>query len=239
MDISTHLLASVGPGGAGTGILPDWADPILLLHQPGLAPWLLLIIGGIVFTESGLLVGFFLPGDSLLFTAGLLVATGTLRIHILALGALVFICAFAGDQTGYLIGRKAGPAIFRKPDAKLFKQEHLMQARTFFNKYGGRAVILARFVPVIRTFTPVIAGAANMRYRTFLTYNAIGALLWGIGMTLLGYWLGQFDWIGKNIDLIFIAVVLASVLPIAIEVIKARRRRNRGTQAQAVEQHRS
>jgi membrane-associated protein len=226
MHITAGLPAALETGRASTGLLPDWADPALILTQPGLAPWLLLIIGGIVFAESGLLVGFFLPGDSLLFTAGLLVATGTLKVQILLLGALVFVCAFAGDQTGYLIGRKAGPAIFKKPDAKVFKQERLTQAHAFFERYGGRAVILARFVPVIRTFTPVIAGAANMSYRTFLIYNAAGAVLWGIGVVLLGYWLGHFDWIGKNIDVIFIAVVLASLLPVAIELLKARRRRS-------------
>lgn len=225
MHTTPRLLTPFGPGTAPTGLLPDWVDPTHFLQTPGLGPWLLLIICGIVFAETGLLVGFFLPGDSLLFTAGLLVATGILQVNILLLGILVFVCAFAGDQTGYLIGRKAGPAIYRKPDAKMFKQEHLAQAHAFFDKYGGRAVILARFIPIVRTFTPVIAGAANMGYRTFTIYNAAGALLWGSGMTLLGFWLGQYEWIGKNIDIIFIAVVLVSVLPMIVELIKARRRR--------------
>ncbi|QSZ51403.1 hypothetical protein EU811_22030 [Arthrobacter sp. TS-15] len=226
MDI-TRTISALGAGRVGTGLLPDWADPAVILHQPALAPWLLVIIGGVVFAESGLLVGFFLPGDSLLFTAGLLVATGTLNINIFLLGIIVFLCAFAGDQTGYLIGKRTGPALYRKPDAKLFKQEHLTKAHQFFLRYGGRAVILARFIPIVRTFTPVIAGAANMSYRTFILFNAVGALLWGMGMTLLGFWLGQYEWIGKNIDIIFIAVVLLSVLPMIIEIVKTRRRRTR------------
>ncbi|WP_284978433.1 VTT domain-containing protein [Arthrobacter sp. fls2-241-R2A-200] len=224
MDFSPRFISALGTGRVGAGLLPDWADPAVVLHQPALAPWLLLIIGGFVFAESGLLVGFFLPGDSLLFTAGLLVATGALNINIFLLGALVFVCAFVGDQTGYLIGRKTGPALFRRPDARLFKQERLAKAHAFFDRYGGRAVILARFVPIIRTFTPVVAGAANMSYRTFILFNAMGAFVWGMGMTLLGYGLGQFDWIGKNIDLIFVAIVLVSVVPMIAELIRSKRR---------------
>lgn len=177
----------------------------------------------VLFAETGLLVGFFLPGDSLLFTAGLLTATGTIQVPIGVLGLCVFIAAFAGDQVGYYIGHRAGPAVFRRPESRLFRQEYVDRAHEFFERFGGRAVILARFVPIVRTFVPVIAGVARMPYRTFITYNVVGALLWGVGVTLLGFWLGQFDWVGRNIDIIFIVIVAISVIPIAIELLKARR----------------
>ncbi|GGC91764.1 hypothetical protein GCM10011512_18540 [Tersicoccus solisilvae] len=205
------------------GILPDWLDPNVFLRDPALAPWIVLLVCAIVFAETGLLVGFFLPGDSLLFTAGLLTATGTIQVPIIVLGLCVFIAAFAGDQVGYYIGHRAGPAVFRRPDSRLFRQEYVDRAHEFFERFGGRAVILARFVPIVRTFTPVIAGVAKMPYRTFITYNVVGALLWGVGVTLLGFWLGQFAWVGENIDIIFIVIVALSVIPIAVELLKARR----------------
>ncbi|WP_260680738.1 VTT domain-containing protein [Arthrobacter sp. KBS0703] len=173
--------------------------------------------------RNGILVGFFLPGDSLLFTAGLLVATGTVHVNIVLLGAAAFVAAFAGDQTGYLIGRKAGPAVFNKPDSRLFRNEYADKAHGFFEEYGRRSVILARFVPIVRTFLPVTAGVAGMRYRTFMAFNAIGALLWGVGVPLVGFWLGRYEWTGANIGLTFILIVLVSVVPIGLELLKSRR----------------
>ena len=205
--------------------LPDWLNPDVFLRDPALGPWIILLICGIVFAETGLLVGFFLPGDSMLFTAGLLVATGALDVSLPLFTALIFISAFVGDQTGYLIGRKAGPPIFSRPDSRLFRQEYVERAHMFFERFGGRAVVLARFVPIVRTFVPVIAGVAHMSYRVFVLYNLLGALLWGVGVTLLGFWLGQYEWVGENIDLIFLAVVLLSVIPIGIEILMAGRRR--------------
>jgi membrane-associated protein len=206
-----------------TGILPAWMDPNEFLRDPAVAPWVIVVVCAFLFIETGILVGFFLPGDSLLFTAGLLIATGTVHVNILLLGAAAFVAAFAGDQTGYLIGRKAGPAVFNKPDSRLFRSEYVDKAHGFFEKYGRRSVILARFVPIVRTFLPVTAGVAGMRYRTFIAFNAIGALLWGVGVPLLGFWLGRYEWIGANIDLIFLLIVLVSVVPIGIELLKNRR----------------
>ncbi|MDN5755663.1 MAG: VTT domain-containing protein [Arthrobacter sp.] len=205
------------------GLLPDFLNPDVFLRDPRLAPWIILLVCGIVFAETGLLVGFFLPGDSMLFTAGLLVATGAIDVNLWFFAGCVFIAAFAGDQTGYLIGHKAGPSVFNKPDSRFFRKEYVDKAHEFFERFGGRAVILARFVPIVRTFVPVIAGVAKMHYRTFIAFNLVGALLWGVGVTLLGHWLGQYTWVGNNIDIIFVAIVLLSVVPIAVELIKARK----------------
>jgi membrane-associated protein len=208
-----------------TGLLPPWMDPNQFLRDPAVAPWVVVVLCAFLFIETGILVGFFLPGDSLLFTAGLLVATGTVHVNVLLLGAAAFIAAFAGDQTGYLIGRKAGPAVFNKPGSRWFRSEYVDKAHGFFEKYGRRSVILARFVPIVRTFLPVTAGVAGMGYRTFIAFNAIGALLWGVGVPLLGFWLGRYDWIGANIDLIFVLIVLFSVVPVGVELLKSRRQK--------------
>jgi membrane-associated protein len=218
-------LAAIAAQPVSASLLPDWLNPDVFLRNPALGPWVILLICGIVFAETGLLVGFFLPGDSMLFTAGLLVATGALDVSLPLFALLIFIAAFVGDQTGYLIGRKAGPAIFNKPDSRFFRKEHVETARVFFERFGGRAVVLARFVPIVRTFVPVIAGVAHMPYRIFALYNLLGALLWGVGVTMLGFWLGQYEWVGKNIDVIFIVIVLISVIPIGIELFKTGRRK--------------
>ncbi len=214
-------------GGAGpvqphlSSLLPDWLNPQVFLANPAFAPWVVLLVCGIIFAETGLLVGFFLPGDSMLFTAGLLVATGTIKFNIWAFVALIIVSAILGNQAGYLIGSKAGPALFNKPDSKLFKRENVESAHAFFEKHGGKALILARFVPIIRTFVPVIVGVAQMSKRKFFLFNVIGAVLWGGGVTLLGYLLGdKVPWVRDNLDIIFIAIVLVSVIPIAIEVIR-------------------
>jgi membrane-associated protein len=214
-----------------TGLLPGWLDPNEFLRDPAVAPWIIVVVCAFLFTETGLLIGFFLPGDSLLFTAGLLVATDTVHVSILLLGAAAFLAAVAGDQTGYLIGRKAGPAVFNNPDSRLFRREYVDRAHGFFEKYGRRSVILARFVPIVRTFLPVTAGVAGMRYRTFIAFNVIGGLLWGVGVPLLGFWLGRYEWIGANIDLIFILIVLGSVVPVGLELLKNRRAKAAGRDA--------
>lgn len=179
----------------------------------------------VVFAESGLLIGFFLPGDSLLFTAGLLVASGFIQTPLPVLCALIAISAIAGDQVGYYIGRRAGPAIFRRPDSRLFKQEYVDKAYAYFDRYGPRTIVLARFVPIVRTFAPVVAGVGRMRYRTFVTYNIVGGLLWGVGVTLLGYYLGQFAFVQAHIELILIGIVAVSVVPIVVELARSRSRR--------------
>ena len=212
--------------------LPDWLNPQIFLADPALAPWVVLLVCGIVFAETGLLVGFFLPGDSLLFTAGLLVATGTIKVNIVALITLVVISAIIGNQCGYLIGRKAGPALFNRPESRLFKHENVEKAHIFFEKHGGKALILARFVPIIRTFVPVIVGVAEYDRKKFFLFNVIGGVLWGGGVTLLGYILGdRVPWVSKNLDLIFIVIVLVSVLPILIEGVKGYLDRKKSGQA--------
>lgn len=199
---------------------PQWLDPDYLISTFGLIGILV-----IVFAESGLLIGFFLPGDSLLFTTGLLVAGHQYLTQPLWLVCLlVVVAAVLGDQTGYLFGRKAGPRLFTRPDSRLFKQENVEKANTFFATYGPRSIVLARFVPVVRTFTPIVAGVSAMRYRTFVLFNIIGGTLWAMGVTVLGYFLGQTDFVAAHIELILIAVVAVSVLPLAFEYLRARRR---------------
>jgi membrane-associated protein len=200
--------------------MPSFLDPEWLISTFGLAGILAL-----VFAESGLLIGFFLPGDSLLFTAGLLIAGGTyLHQPLWLMCLLVSIAAVAGDQFGYLFGRRFGPALFRRPDSRLFKQENLTRAKDFFQRYGARSIVLARFVPIVRTFTPIVAGASHMHYRTFLVYNIIGGTLWGCGVTILGYFLGQIAFVKDNIELILIGIVAISVIPVAIELLRSRSR---------------
>ncbi|CUU55488.1 membrane-associated protein [Parafrankia irregularis] len=190
------------------------------LAKAGLAVVLL-----VVFAESGLLVGFFLPGDSLLFTLGLLISRDEVSTPLWLACALVGTAAALGDQVGYLFGRKAGPALFRRPDSRLFRQEYVDQAHGFFEKHGPRSIVLARFVPVVRTFTPVIAGVSAMHYRVFVVYNIVGAVLWGCGVTILGFFLGRIDFIRQNVEVILLLVVVISVIPILVEVLRARRRK--------------
>ncbi|MEU9467590.1 VTT domain-containing protein [Streptomyces avermitilis] len=196
---------------------PSWLDPNTLLDNFGI--WGLLLI---VFAESGLLIGFFLPGDSLLFTCGLLITAGTLDFPLWAAIALICLAAILGDQAGYMFGKKVGPSLFNRPDSHLFKQENVVKAHDFFEKYGPKSLILARFVPIVRTFTPIIAGVSGMKYRSFLIFNIIGGVLWGAGVTLLGSWLGNIEFVHKNIEAILILIVLVSVVPIAIEFLRAR-----------------
>lgn len=146
-------------------------------------------IWSIVFAESGLLIGFFLPGDSLLFTAGFLASQSLLNIWLLL--PITFLCAVLGDNVGYLTGKHVGRRLFNKEDSLFFHRNHLIKAQTFYDKYGGKTIILARFMPIVRTFAPIVAGMGNMRYRTFLTYNIVGGFLWTVGLLLLGYFLGQ------------------------------------------------
>ncbi|MEU1004039.1 DedA family protein [Streptomyces tibetensis] len=208
---------------------PEWLSPDYLISTFSL-PGILLI----VFAESGLFA--FLPGDSLLFTAGLFVAEGTYITQPLWLVcALIVLAAVLGDQVGYMIGKFLGPKLFSRPNSKLFKQENLDKAHEFMEKYGPKAIVLARFVPIVRTFAPIVAGAGRMKYRTFLTYNVIGGIAWGTGVTLAGYWLGQIGFIKKNVESILILIVLLSVVPIIIEYLRDRSKKKRAA-AEAPEQ---
>ena len=181
----------------------------------------LIAICVVVVIETGLLFPF-LPGDSLLFTVGLFIGTGALGVPLWLASLALFAAALVGDQIGYAIGRRAGPAIFRRPDPRFFKQQYIDQTHAFFERYGGRAIILARFVPFVRTYIPVAAGIGKMSYGHFLRYNAIGAFLWGVGVTLLGYWLGRFDVVKNNIEIALVLVVAVSLIPIVVEWLKHR-----------------
>lgn len=183
----------------------------------------------IVFAESGLLVGFFLPGDSMLFTLGMLISRDEVSTSLPLAVILIAVAAVAGDQVGYLFGRKVGPALFARPNSRFFKQEYVEQANEFFAKNGPRSIVLARFVPVVRTFTPIIAGVSRMNYRVFSLYNIVGAVVWGCGVTLLGYFLGSIDFVHNNIEAMLVLVVLVSVAPIAIEYLRKRRHRRSGS----------
>jgi membrane-associated protein len=177
----------------------------------------------IVFTETGLMIGFFLPGDSLLVTAGLFAAKGDL--NIVWLNALLMTCAVLGDATGYYIGRKLGPALFRREDSLFFKKKHLIATHEFYERHGGKTIIIARFVPVVRTFAPVVAGMANMGYRRFAAFNIIGGVGWVFSMTMLGYLLvTMFPATEKHIEKVIIVVVFLSLLPGLIEWLRARAR---------------
>ena len=195
--------------------LKEFIDPTHLIQMFGY-PGLTLI----VFLETGAMI-FFLPGDSLLFMAGLFAGNGDL--NILALWALLIPAAIIGDATSYFIGAKMGPALFNKPDSKLFKPAHMKVAHDFYEKHGGKAIIMARFMPIVRTFVPVVAGIGKMPYRRFAAFNAAGGVLWVMSMTIAGYFLGQIPFVKKNIELMVIGIIVLSVLPGVIAWLRARK----------------
>jgi membrane-associated protein len=177
----------------------------------------------IIFAETGLLFGFFLPGDSLLFALGLFIATGQIDVPLWLAVTLLAISAFAGDQTGYWIGRRLGPAVFNKPKSRLFNPKNVEMAHAFFEKYGSRAVVLAHFVPIMRTFIPVSAGVAKLSWRKYTIYNLVGISLWAVGVTLLGATFGQVPWVQHNLEIVLILFVVISFIPIGLELLKAYR----------------
>jgi len=192
----------------------------------------------IVFLESCLV--FFLPGDALLFTAGYL-ASGpssvpeSLHLPLIPLMLGIFVAAVAGNQVGYIIGVKVGPALFNRPNSRFFRRDNVDKAQEFFDRYGPKTIVLARFVPVVRTFAPMIAGMSRMRYRVFVTYNIIGGAAWAFGVTLLGYFLGQVPAIANHVELAIVAVVAISLIPIVYEAMKARRERRNDAEPTLVE----
>jgi len=206
-----------------TALGPSWLNPETLLTNLGdIAFWVVL---GIIFAECGLLIGFFLPGDSLLFITGLFIAQNYISINIWLAAILLTISAILGNAVGYWIGKKAGPALFRKPDSKLFKREYVEKTAEFFEKYGARAIVMARFIPIVRTFITATAGMGRMDFRRFMLFSAVGGVLWAGGVTILGYFLGNIEFVKKNIELILILVIVISVIPVVIEWIKHRRQR--------------
>jgi membrane-associated protein len=187
-------------------------------------------LGLIIFAESGLLIGFFLPGDSLLFFAGFLASSAAVEQFgerympsLWIVAAVCAVVAIVGDQVGYLIGNKIGPTLLQRPKSRLFDPAHVAKAEVFFAKHGAKTIVLARFVPVVRTFVPTVAGVSSMHYRTFVTYNIIGGVLWGAGITTLGYFLGEIEVVKNNIEIAALVIVAVSVLPIALEYLKHRR----------------
>ncbi len=198
----------------------DWLNPEYLLNQFG--DYALWGAAAVIFAECGLLIGFFLPGDSLLFTVGLLVAQDKISYPLWVCCAVLTVAALLGNACGYLIGDKVGPRIFHREDSRLFKKEYVEKTHAFFEKYGNRAILLARFVPIVRTFITVMAGVGTMRFRRFMVYSTIGAVLWATGVTLLGHWLGNISFVRNHIELMLLAIVLVSVVPILVEYLRHR-----------------
>lgn len=204
-----------------TALGPSWLDPNSIVTDYGLIG-----IAVILFAECGLLVGFFLPGDTLLFAAGVLVKKGSFDQPLWVVIAVEAVAAIAGNLVGYEIGRRGGPAVFNKPGSRLFKPEYVDRTQAFFDRYGAPAIVLGRFVPVVRTFITVMAGAGRMRFRTYATYTLLGGLLWTISVTVLGYFLGNVAFIADNIELLLLAGVLVSVVPVGFHLIRHTRSRS-------------
>jgi membrane-associated protein len=207
--------------------MPNLLDPMYWLGANGVfghavLPGILLI----VFVETGLLFPL-LPGESLLFTGGLLAASANPPVSIEVLAPSVAVVAILGDQCGYFIGRRIGPALFRKEDSRFFKQHHVTESHAFFEKYGPMAIIMARFMPFIRTFTPVVAGVSYMRYPVFLGFDIVGGVAWGAGATLLGYFLGNNQFVHANLEKIILAILFVSMIPAFIATGRAYRNRRR------------
>ena len=208
-------------------VLEVWrslTDPEHLIHllSAVFTGWLgYALLAGIVFAETGLLVGLFLPGDSLLFTIGVVAGAGDLDIVRISL--LLAIASVAGDQSGYFLGFRTGPRIFSRPDSRLFKQEYVTRTMHFFERHGGKTLIYAKFVPIVRTFAPFMAGVGKMRYVRFLSFNVFGGIGWVVSMTLAGYFLGGVPLIRRNFEKVVLAIVLVSVLPLLVQFVQSRR----------------
>ncbi|MFN2478516.1 MAG: DedA family protein [Pseudonocardiaceae bacterium] len=206
--------------GMSMALNPSWLDPEQLLQMLG--PYVLAGLCLIIFAECGLLIGFFMPGDSLLFTAGLFVASGRIGTPIWLVCLLLTGCAVLGNVVGYYLGYRAGPALFDRPDSRLFKREYVDKTHAFFDKYGARAIVLGRFVPIVRTFITAVAGVGRMDRRKYFIYSILGGVGWATGLTLLGFWLGGVTFVRAHVELILIGIVALSIIPILIEAIRAR-----------------
>jgi membrane-associated protein len=212
-------------------ILPSWLNPASLIDSMG--SWAILGVALIIFAECGILLGFFLPGDTLLFVSGLLIATARdggngLHINLALFIVLISAAAFVGNLVGYYIGRAVGPRVFSRKDAKLLKPEHVERSHAFFERYGPLTVMIARFVPVVRTVATVMAGVGRMNPRLYTAYSAVGGVVWVTVVTLAGFFLGQIGWIRGNVDLIFVAAAVVVVLAAAAPAYLHWRQRRRG-----------
>ncbi|HEY0260034.1 MAG TPA: DedA family protein [Lacisediminihabitans sp.] len=206
-----------------SGLVP-WLDPKFLIEGAG--PWAVLVVCAVIFAETGLLIGFVFPGDTLLLITGLLTFRHVVHINIWWVALAIGLAAFLGGEAGYYIGKRSGPAIFERRETGLISMASVRRTNAFFAKYGGFAVILARFVPVVRTFAPIAAGVGKMNYRKYSLYNAIGAFLWGAGVTLIGFVLGNIrpvaDFVVEYVDLILVAVVLLTLVPVLVHYVRTR-----------------
>ena len=205
-------------------LLRSLTDPerLIRLLSTILSGWLgYTALFAVVFAETGLLVGFFLPGDSLLFTVGVVAGAG--QLNIVLVNVLLMAAAVIGDTVGYLLGRKAGPHIFNRPDSRFFRREHLLRTHAFYEKHGGKTIVYARFIPIIRTFAPFVAGVGEMNYVRFLSYNIFGGIGWVFLMTMLGYTLGNVQLVRQHFEKVIVAIVVISFLPAVLEVLKSRR----------------
>jgi len=182
------------------------------------------LLFGVVFAETGLLTGFFLPGDSFLFTVGVVAGAGQLRLEWV--WAALMAAGILGDSTGYWLGRRTGPMIFRRPDSRFFKREHLIRSQQFYEKYGGRTIIIAKFLPIVRTFVPFLAGVSRMRYPRFVVFSVSGVVLWVASLTTLGYTLGNVPLVRRHFEKVILAIIVLSLIPVISESLRARRRKS-------------
>lgn len=200
--------------------------PERLIHllTTALTGWLgYALLFGVIFAETGLLTGFFLPGDSFLFTVGVVAGAGQLRLPWV--WTVLMTAAILGDSTGYWLGRRTGPVIFRRPDSRFFKREHLMRSKQFYEKYGGRTIVYAKFLPILRTFVPFLAGVSEMRYARFLTFSVCGVVGWVASVTTLGYSLGGVALVRRHFEKVILLIILLSLIPVVSQSLRARRRR--------------
>ena len=198
-------------------------DKLILLLTPLFTSWVgYAVLFAIVFSETGLLVGFFLPGDSLLFLVGAVAGAGDLNMA--AADIVLIAAAILGDSFGYTLGRKTGPRIFKRPDSRLFRREHLERTHAFYEKHGGKTIIYARFVPIIRTFAPFVAGVGRMDYTRFVSFNVFGGIGWVLGMTTLGYMLGGVPIVKQHLEKVIVLIILVSAAPVLAEAVKAYRK---------------
>jgi membrane-associated protein len=233
-DALPALAAHIQAAGPVHALGPGWMDPSSLItgFLERYGSWAIIAIACIIFIETGLLFPI-LPGDSLLFMAGAFTAQNALQLPLPVVVLILFAAAVAGNSTGYTLGRVFGSRLFDRPDSKIFKRKYIDQTHAYFDRYGGRTITIAQFVPIVRTYSPVAAGIGRMRFRHFIAYNALGALLWAVGITVLGYLLGNITFVKNNVEVLVLLIVAFSLVPMVVEVLRERRKRARAESAAA------